>query len=57
MADRKREANPRSNSPDAPSSSQNGAQPPEQHAPSRLERLKKKIKKLQGNNPDIYPLW
>lgn len=24
---------------------------------SRLERLKKKIKKLQGKDPDIYPMW
>jgi hypothetical protein len=24
---------------------------------SRLERLKKKIKKAQGKDPDIYPMW
>ncbi len=24
---------------------------------SRMERLKKKIQKLQGKNPDIYPMW
>ena len=24
---------------------------------SRLDRLKKKIKKLQGKDPDIYPMW
>lgn len=24
---------------------------------SRLERLKAKIKKLQGKDPDIYPMW
>ena len=24
---------------------------------SRLERLKKKIKKIQGKDPDIYPMW
>jgi hypothetical protein len=24
---------------------------------SRFERLKKKLKRLQGRDPDIYPLW
>lgn len=24
---------------------------------SRLERLKRKLRKLQGKNPDIYPMW
>ncbi len=24
---------------------------------SRLERLKQKIMKLQGKDPDIYPMW
>jgi hypothetical protein len=24
---------------------------------SRLERLKQKILKLQGKDPDIYPMW
>lgn len=25
--------------------------------PGRLERLKAKARKLQGKNPDIYPMW
>jgi hypothetical protein len=25
--------------------------------PSRLELLKRKIRKLQGKDPDIYPMW
>jgi hypothetical protein len=29
----------------------------EQENLSRIERLKKKLKKLQGKNPDIYPMW
>jgi hypothetical protein len=29
----------------------------EQRKLSRLERLKKKIKGLQGKDPDIYPMW
>ncbi|WP_186766337.1 hypothetical protein [Falsiphaeobacter marinintestinus] len=24
---------------------------------SRMERLKRKLKKLQGKDPDIYPMW
>lgn len=24
---------------------------------SRMDRLKKKVRKLQGKNPDIYPMW
>lgn len=24
---------------------------------SRVERLKQKVRKLQGKNPDIYPMW
>jgi len=24
---------------------------------SRLERLKSKVKRMQGKNPDIYPMW
>ena len=29
----------------------------EQRKLSRLARLKKKIKALQGKDPDIYPMW
>jgi len=29
----------------------------EQRKLSRLERLRKKIKELQGKDPDIYPMW
>lgn len=25
--------------------------------PSRMDRLKRKLKKLQGKDPDIYPMW
>ncbi|MCA0871633.1 hypothetical protein LCL97_12415 [Seohaeicola saemankumensis] len=34
-------------------------EPPKQQAPraSRLARLKNKIKKIQGKDPDIYPMW
>lgn len=32
-----------------------GQQSPRQQ--SRLERLKAKARKLQGKNPDIYPMW
>jgi len=31
--------------------------PPDDRKLSRLERLKQKIRKLQGNDPDIYPMW
>lgn len=24
---------------------------------SRVERLKRKVRKMQGKNPDIYPMW
>ena len=24
---------------------------------SRLDRIRKKIKTMQGKNPDIYPMW
>lgn len=24
---------------------------------SRIDRLKRKLKKLQGKDPDIYPMW
>ena len=39
------------------------ARPPQQgksanaRKTSRMDRLKKKIRKLQGKNPDIYPMW
>ena len=33
------------------------AAPPEPKDMSRLERLKLKIKQLQGKNPDIYPMF
>jgi len=29
----------------------------EQGKVSRLERVKKKLRQLQGKNPDIYPMW
>lgn len=30
---------------------------PDARRQSRMERLKKKVRKLQGKNPDIYPMW
>jgi len=24
---------------------------------TRLERLREKVRRLQGKNPDIYPMW
>lgn len=24
---------------------------------SRMERIKQKVRKLQGKDPDIYPMW
>ncbi len=29
---------------------------PEAKALSRIERLKQKVRKMQGKNPDIYPM-
>lgn len=29
---------------------------PRAKTPSRMERLKEKVRKLQGKNPDIYPM-
>lgn len=31
--------------------------PASQKQLSRVERLKKKVEKLRGKNPDIYPMW
>lgn len=47
---------------DVPQDGQHGPMQPDAKAPapkelSRLERLKLKIKKLQGKNPDIYPMF
>ena len=39
---------------DGPASGGDSAEPKQL---SRLERLKNKIKKLQGKDPDIYPMW
>ena len=47
---------------EAPSSAQNadeqnsGNEAPKKSA-SRLDRIRKKIKSLRGNDPDIYPMW
>ncbi len=30
---------------------------PEGRKLSRLERIKEKIRKMQGKDPDIYPMW
>ena len=53
-----RQAEPEYDTPDAASEPQEAparlAQPKEL---SRLERLKLKIKKLGGKNPDIYPMF
>lgn len=34
-----------------------GGENAEQRKLSRLERLKKKLRQLQGKDPDIYPMW
>jgi hypothetical protein len=44
------EASPQENARD-------GNDAAEQRSLSRLERLKKKIRRLQGKDPDIYPMW
>jgi hypothetical protein len=37
----------------APQSSPDPAAMPQ----SRMDRIKAKIRKMQGKNPDIYPMW
>lgn len=54
-----RQEQPEQDRPEAATEEQSDTNPrPSQpKALSRLDRLKLKIKKLQGKNPDIYPMF
>lgn len=52
-----RQTQPEHENPEAEGQSDTDARPSQPKEISRLDRLKLKIKKLQGKNPDIYPMF